>query len=123
MSLIEANRVDDLAHAMFDTVVAPLAERRQATGRPSHFPIRPDPSAVSYFEPAAPVSATGAQVAAFPGGGHAIGLIDALAAFWTEQGETDLAPLVPHLRKLAVAVAAERQEQSGDVDIYCYTMF
>ena len=116
MNLTEA------AHALFDTTIAPLARKHQAANTPSYFATGPDASATSYFVPVGPAT-TGRQVAALPGGGHADGLIEALAAFWTERGEADLAAMAPGLHELAEAVAAERSQQSGDVDIYCYTMF
>jgi hypothetical protein len=123
MSLIEATPVDDLARSLFDAAVRPLADSRRASGQTHYFPTAPDPAATSYFEHVNALPVGQPHVIAIPGGGHAAGLIDALAAFWASQGEADLAAMAPALKEIGDAIRAEHGQESGDVDIYCYTMF
>ena len=122
MSWIETESVDDLARSLFDASIVPLGESRRASGKAGYFAIAPDPAAPSYFTSIDPASA-GPNAVDLPGGGRADGLIDALAAFWNGHGDMDLAAAAPALQTLAVAIRAERAQQSADVDIYCYTMF
>jgi hypothetical protein len=112
-------RARQLAGALFDEVVAPLAAARQAAGCQPYFPIAGEAGVESYY--VTPM----AQAAdfEFPGGGTAEGLIDALAALWTSQGETALASMAPRLKEIAEALKEEVVESDGNVSIFCYTMF
>jgi hypothetical protein len=111
-------RVDALALALFDEAIVPLAEARRAAGLEDYFPLAPDPDATSYFEQPAVASMQPSDFA-FPGDGAADGLIDALAAFWSEP----LAALAPALKDIAAALRDEAAQSDGSVDVFCYTMF
>jgi hypothetical protein len=123
MSSTETSSVDDLARSLFDTTVVPIAAARQTASAAPYFPTAPDPALDSYFVPVTAARSGAPQAVDFPGGGEAAGLIEALAASWTAGGHADLAALAPGLRQIAAAMDAERGEENGDVDIYCYTMF
>ena len=103
------------------TVAAP-ATARQAAGRPPFFQRSGDAGATSYFERPSVTVMRPADVE-FPGGGTAEGLIDALAALWTAEGETGLAAMAPRLKEIASALKEEAEQGDGSVDILCYTMF
>ncbi len=122
MSSTEAPTVDDLALAVFDSAVIPLAEALRASGRKNYFPLGADTGAASYFE-APSLGVMGAADFAFPGEGTPEGLLDAAAAVWAAQGETGLADLAGRLRPVAEALRTEAAENDGEVDILCYTMF
>jgi len=116
------SHVAQLAGELFDRHIGRLANDRAAAGRQEYFPLNRDPEAVTYFEQAG-VDTTQASDFEFPGGGTAHGLIDALIALWSDQGETALAAMGPLLHDLADAACAEAEEGDGTVDILCYTMF
>lgn len=122
MSPTETSRVAPLAEELYDRFIATLADARRAAGQQGYFPLTREPAAATYFEPA-DVRVMRPEDFEFPGGGTAAGLIDALTAFWTEQGEAGLVAMAPLLHELSAAVAEERQEGDGGVDILCYTMF
>jgi hypothetical protein len=122
MSLTETVRADELARKMFDEMVVPLAKARKAANRPDYFPRKGDPDRQSYFDQPAqgvmqPIDFE------FPGGGDQLKLIDELAAAWMNDGNADLAELVPRLKVLAEVLREEVSEGDGSVDILCYTMF
>jgi hypothetical protein len=121
MSLTETDRVARLAEALHERVIG-LAAARRAGGQPAYFSPAGERDASTYFE-AVDVGVMQPADFEFPGGGTAPGLIDALVAFWTEQGETELAAMAPRLHDLARTIAEELEEGDGSVDILCYTMF
>ncbi len=77
----------------------------------------------SYFEPVESDPIGRAALSDYPGGGRIEGMIEALAVSWVQTGDTELADMAPRLRAIAEALRVERGPDSGDVDIYCYTMF
>jgi hypothetical protein len=121
MSLTETDRVARLAEVLHERIIG-LAAARRAAGQPAYFPRAGERDTSTYFE-GADVRVMQPADFEFPGGGTAPGLIDALVAFWMEQGETELAAMAPLLHELARTVAAELEEGDGSVDILCYTMF
>ena len=48
MSSIDEDRVRTLAGALYDEVVAPLAEARKGAGKQSYFPLRGEPGATHW---------------------------------------------------------------------------
>jgi hypothetical protein len=122
MSSIELDRARTLAGTVFDEVVAPIGEARKAAGATPYFAPAPVADAKSYYQ--APFARV-MQPAdfEFPGGGSAAGLIDALAAYWSAQGETELAAMAPRLHEIAEALKEEAVEGDGTVSVLCYTMF
>ncbi|MGD9722686.1 MAG: hypothetical protein AB7O59_15240 [Pirellulales bacterium] len=122
MSSTDENRARELAAALFDEIVAPLAETRRRAGAQAYFPLGPETGATSYFDVPADREMQPAEFE-FPGGGTSTGLIDALVAYWTAQGEAELAALAPRLKEIAQALADEAAEHDGKVSILCYTMF
>jgi hypothetical protein len=122
MSSTEVDRARDLARALFDEVVSPLAEARRAAGKPAFFATARDPKATTYYtEPLAGVMRPADFE--FPGGGSVEGLVDALAARWAAQGEAELAAMAPRLKEIARALKDEADASDGSVSIFCYTMF
>src|SRR5205085_5521427 len=106
MKPTEKPRSAILAGALFADALAPLSASRKAAGQQSYFPLQPDAAQKSYFE--TPVAKRMHPVAfEFPGGGAAEGLIDALAAIWTAEGEQVLAATAPRLKEIAAALKAE----------------
>jgi hypothetical protein len=115
-------KVEALALALFDERLVPEAKARRARGEKDYFLLAPDSQAASYFERPAVVSMQPDDFA-FPGGGGADGLIDALAKFWTDEGEGGLAAMAPALKEIAAALREEAAQSDGSVDVFCYTMF
>jgi hypothetical protein len=114
--------VRQLAGALFDEVVTPLAQARRTAEEPPYFPTAAEPQAHSYY--GTPLLSVMREIDfEFPGGGNPEGLIDALAAYWTAQSETALAAMAPRLKEIANAVTAEAAEGDGTISILCYTMF
>lgn len=112
----------ELAARMFDQVLAPLAEAKRRAGAAPYFPSQRDPSLSSYFvDPSTPSMV--ASDFAFPGGGSATRLIEALVTYWTAEGETGLAAAGPDLVAIAHTLEAASSEGDGSVDIFCYTLF
>jgi hypothetical protein len=120
MSLTE--EIDARAVALFDERLAPEAQARRKRGDGDFFPLGPDPKVSSYFERPA-VAAMQPADFAFPGGGDADGLIDALAQSWTAEGNEQLAAMAPALKEIAAALREEAAQSDGSVDVFCYTMF
>ncbi len=122
MSSTDEDHARKLAGALFDDVVAPLAESQRAAGKEAYFPLAGEAGAKSYY--AAPMLRT-MQPAdyEFPGGGTAEGLVEALAQSWAVEGETGLAAMAPRLKEIAEALREEAVEGDGSVSILCYTMF
>ena len=122
MNSTDISRADELAGELFDRGLPQAAAALRASGRPAYFPLAGAAEARSYFESPCLGYEMGA-VFDFPGGGEPEGLVDALAAYWTAQGESGLAALAPRLKAIAAALREEAAETSADVDILCYTMF
>lgn len=108
--------------ALFDEGVLSLALARKGLGEQSYFPLSGDPGRESYFENPAICVMAPADFE-FPGGGTPEGLVDALEAFWTAEGEAGLAAMAPRLREIATELRREATEADGEVSILCYTMF
>lgn len=119
---IRSDRSIQLAGALFDEVVVPLAKARRASGAAPYFPLQEDPNTASYFV-APSLKVMSPADFEFRVGGKAEALIDDLAAHWTRQGETGLAAMTPRLKQLADALGDEAAENDGKVDILCYTLF
>jgi hypothetical protein len=122
MSSTDVDRARALAGTLFDEVVAPLAEARKSAGQKAYFPFAPEAGAKSYFVEPILRKMSHADFE-FPGGGTAEGLVDALAALWTAEGEMALAAMAPMLKEIAAALKDEAAEGDGSVSILCYTMF
>jgi hypothetical protein len=122
MSSTDQDRARRLAGALFDEIVAPLAEARRAAGKQAYFPLAAEPGAKSYYEEPVLRVMQPADFE-FPGDGTAEGLVDALAAAWMAEGETGLAAMAPRLKEIAEALRDEAAEGDGSVSIFCYTMF
>lgn len=114
--------VRKLAGELHDEIVTPLAEARKAAGAAAYFPLGRDPAATTYFEEPATRVMTAADFE-FPGGGTAEGLVAALAAAWTAEGEVGLAAMAPKLQAISEALGEEAAQGDGSVSILCYTMF
>jgi hypothetical protein len=122
MKQTELDRSARLAAALFDEVVIPLAKAKRGADSQVYFPLRPEAQAKSYFEPASTRTMNPSDFE-FPGGGAADGFIDALAAFWAAQGETELAATAGRLKEIADALGDEVSQDDGSVNILCYTLF
>jgi hypothetical protein len=109
-----------LAGNLFDEVIAPLAGEHRSRGEAPPFPLWRDPDAPTYFVPSTVSRMTSFD---FPGGGTADGLVDALGAYWSAEGEVGLAASVPHLREIVESLRDEFRPDDGSVDIFCYTFF
>lgn len=111
-----------LAGALFDEVVVPLAQARRAAGAEPYFARAGDATLPTYFTKPE-LGRMQPSDFELPGGGTAEGLIEALAAHWSAQGEPALTALAPHLKAIAQALAEEAGEGDGSVDVLCYTLF
>jgi hypothetical protein len=116
------DRSMQLAGALFDEVMVPLAKARRSSSAPPFFPPRGEESRASYFGPPSLRVMTPADFE-LDVGGKSEALIDALAAYWTRKGEPELAAMAPRLKQLAAALGDEASEHDGRVDILCYTLF
>ena len=118
MNSTSNSTADALARHLFDDI----AEAMRSFNRNAYFPLRGEARAESYFE--APMLAfMGRGDFDFPGNGAPEGLIDALAARWTSEGDDSLAKMAPRLKLIAEALSEEAADSDGEVDILCYTMF
>jgi hypothetical protein len=122
MNSIDSGRVSTIAGALFDLVVVPLAAARKDSGAPSYFAAAGEASAQSYFGPPSLAVMKPADFE-FAGDGSPAGLVNALNSYWTENGDTDLCVLAPHLSTIAELLREEDMAGDGSVDILCYTMF
>ena len=122
MNPTDMNRSTLLTQALFDEVVDPLAEARRAVGAPAYFPLGSEANAVTYFEQP---DLTKMRPSDFElhSNDSAEGLVDALAAFWSDRGEAELAAMAPRLIEIAHALINEAAENDGNVDVLCYTLF
>ena len=122
MNRIEADYSALLAARLYDDRVEPIAEARRAAGKHAFFAPWRDPKETSYFATPALASAGAADLDR-PEMAGPDALIDALAARWAAEGESELAALAPRLKEIARALGEEQAEQGVEVDILCYTMF
>jgi len=122
MNPTKSERSTQLAGALFDEVLAPLAKARRNSGSPPYFPLHEEASTASYFVPPS-LKVMSPGDFEFQLGDKAEALIDALAAFWAKQGETGLAAMAPRLKELADSLGDEAAENDGKVDVLCYTLF
>ena len=111
-----------LSGTLFDDVLTPLAHARRAAGERPYFPAGREAQVDSYFVTSSITTMRAADFE-FPGGGNADGLIDALAEYWTAQGDAVLAVEAPRMKTIAAALRAEAVQDDGSVDIFCYTLF
>ena len=118
----KSDRSIQLAGALFDEVLVPLAKARRGSGAPPFFPLQQEASRASYFVPPSLKVMNPADFE-LDIGGKSEALIDALAAYWARRGETGLAAMAPRLKQLADALGDEAAENDGKVDILCYTLF
>ncbi len=119
---ITETSADTLALAVFDEMLAPLANARRSAERPAFFARAGEVGVTSYFEPPTLAVMRPADFE-FPGGGDPEGLIEALAKYWRSQGEIHVAAMTPRLHEIARALRDEADVSDGNVDILCYTMF
>jgi hypothetical protein len=122
MNQTEPDRSTRLAEALFDEVVIPLAKSKRDAVASTYFPMRPGAELRSYLEPAE-VRVMKPSDFEFPGGGAAEHLVEALARFWVERGEPELAAMSERMREIASVLGEEVAESDGSVDILCYTLF
>lgn len=117
----EVPQWEQLAGALFDDVIVPLALERSNQSSADYFPLGPDEQAKTYFvEP----SLAAMQAADFqPHPGNADGLINAVAALWAAQGEDNLAQIVGPMSEIAALLALESVQTDENVDVLCYTLF
>jgi hypothetical protein len=108
--------------ALFDDVLLPIAETMRATGAAPYFAAWRDATVSTYFSPS-PIRRMTVADFEFPGGGTPDGLIDALAAYWSDSGDAALAAARPRLKEIAAALLVEAASDDGSVDIFCYTLF
>jgi hypothetical protein len=118
----KSDRSIELAGALFDEVLVPLADARRGSGAPPFFPLKEEASRASYFVAPALKAMSPADFE-LKVGGKSEALIDALATYWSKRGETGLAAMAPRLKQLADALGDEAAENDGKVDILCYTLF
>ena len=112
----------ELAGALFDDVLTPLANAKREAGAEPYFALGRDDGLASYFVRPAVTSMRPADFE-FPGDGGSEGLIEALVAHWTREGEAELAATAPRLAAIAAAIERAAARDDGSVDIFCYTLF
>jgi len=122
MNPTSTERSIELAGALFDEVMVPLAKARRDSGAAPFFPAKGDASRSSYFVTPALREMRPADFE-LQVGEKSKALIDSLAAHWTKQGDPGLAAMAPRLKQLADALGDEASENDGKVDILCYTLF
>lgn len=121
MSRTDGTEWRDVAGALFDDVLVPLASARDREGAPPYFPRHGDERASTYFvEPDLPTM-RGADFE--PHDGDAASLVDALINMWAANGESELGALGPPMRRLAELLADESTAADSSVDPLCYTLF
>lgn len=117
-----AERSTLLSKALFDQVLTPLAVSRRDARATPYFPPWRQADAKSYFNRSSVTKMSPADFE-FPGGGTPDGLVQALVQFWTAENEPALAAAGPRLKAIAEALREEAAAESGNVDIFCYTLF
>ena len=118
----QSDRSIEMAGALFDEILVPLADARRGSGAQPFFPLEQEANRASYFVAPALRVMSPADFE-LKVGAKSEDLIDALAAYWARRGETGLAAMAPHLKQLADALGDEAAENDGKVDILCYTLF
>jgi hypothetical protein len=118
----KAKRSTELSKSLFDEVLTPLAVSRRDARLTPYFPAWRETKLKSYFTRPTVGRMSQADFE-FPGGGTPSGLMDALARFWKTENEPELAAMKPRLEAVARALQEEAAAESGDVDIFCYTLF
>ena len=120
MSSTKDDEIREAAGALFDRVLAPMAESMRASG--SHpFPLKPDASRDSYYVRRAKCAMTHGDFTA-PSCTDFDDFERRLAAFWTAIGRHELACKVSHFAAAARAVYA-LGEQDAEVSPFVYVMF
>jgi hypothetical protein len=122
MNRTEPGLAAHLAGELFDQMVVPLAQARRASGSQPYFPTGPDANAGSYFVAPGTRKMHESDFELF-GDDTSRDFIEALAAYWTASGETELAAMAPRMKQIAQAVINEAVESDGNVDVLCYTLF
>lgn len=121
MSQTDAPQSEQLAGALFDEVIVPIAQARSSAEEAAYFPLEGDAGVTTYFvEPSQRTMSAGDFQ---PHAGTAQGLVDAVTALWAAQGEIDLVALAPRMTEIAEALSTESAESDGMVDVLCYTLF
>lgn len=122
MTTTNMNRSALLARALFDDRVTPLAEARRASGTLTYFPLGGDTNAATYFV-RPDITKMRPNDFELYSGDPVEGLVEGLEAFWSDQGEAELAAMAPRLKEIAHALINEAAERDGNVDVLCYTLF
>jgi hypothetical protein len=118
----EGEHATHLARAIFDEVVVPVSKARRTSNAPPYFPLTPDRTAETYFG-GPTLSVMSAADFELPLGETTGDLLDALATYWTKQGDSDLIAMLPRLKDFARALDEEAADDDGTVDVLCYTLF
>ena len=103
----------ELAGALFDDVLTPLANAKREAGAEPYFALGRDDGLASYFVRPAVTSMRPADFE-FPGDGGSEGLIEALVAHWTREGEAELAATALLALDLTEASLKVRTGPPGD---------
>lgn len=121
MSSTDEREPEELAASFFEEVLVPAALAERACGK-SFFPLRPDPSAESYYvEPARRMMA--AADFELRAGESLDSFIAELAALWASEGHAELAALSRRLLDLATATGEPEGAADEDVSAFMYVMF
>lgn len=112
---------DELAGALFDEVIVPLAQARRDASIAAFGSAEREAGTATYFsEPSSPsISGTAFETS----WGDATGLVEALLTHWNDLGESDLQVLGPRFLAIAERLADEPAESDSSVDVLCYTLF
>jgi hypothetical protein len=120
MSLTDAEHKETLAAQFFTEIIVPLADTIRAKGK-AFFPLGPDPQQESYYdEPTRRIMAP--EDFEFSGDRSVEEFMTSLAAFWRQEGNSELAKIIPKLTELALQLSHE-EEQDEDVSPFIYVMF
>jgi hypothetical protein len=123
MSSTDPDAARKLAGQLFDEILVPLGDERHQAGRQEYFPLAGDTGAKTYYDQPL-LAAMQPDDFEFPGGGTVEGLVDALAASWSAQGDAALAAIAPKLKAIAEELKKEAAvEQDGNISILCYTLY
>jgi hypothetical protein len=105
----------------FDAYVLPLAEQSKASGKP-YFESGFDPKAASYYTVRKQAQATAQDFHRYSFKTQE-DLEAALKAYWTAQGQNDLAALAGPLAAIAAEIQSETHREEADVSPFIYVMF
>ena len=120
MSSTKDDKIRDAAGALFDGVLAPMAESMRASGD-CPFPLKPDASRDSYYVRRAKHAMTHGYFTA-PSCADFDDFERRLAGYWEALGRHELASKVSHFAATARAVYA-LGEQDAEVSPFVYVMF